>query len=320
MKRYAIRLLICLMFLVAAVALAWITMPATVAMGLLKLNNMSAGLTEKTVATEVGDIHYLEGGQGQTIVLVHGIYARKEHWVDVARSLVGDYHVVAIDLPGFGENARLPDAQYLLDQQQQNLLTVLRALDVEAVHIGANSMGAYAAALVAAAHPEMVASFAFIGSPLGVPTPVQSDMDVARAKGQTPLAVQSEADFRNRNDWLAPEIPYVPGPILDTWMKSEVATADHNKRIWDVVHHQSNVPTVLALAPALTMPSLVIWCQPDRIFHVSGAGLLDQALPNSALSTPENCGHVPMLDQPHEVAATYLAFLQGLKTPDAQDR
>jgi pimeloyl-ACP methyl ester carboxylesterase len=94
-------------------------------------------------------------------------------------------------------------------------------------------------------------------------------------------------------------------------MANEVSTADHNTRVWDVVHHQSFVPTVLELAPELAMPSLVIWCHPDRIFHISGARLLDLALPTSTLATLKNCGHLPMLDQPTKVAELYDSFLQG---------
>jgi cyclopropane-fatty-acyl-phospholipid synthase len=108
-------------------------------------------------------------------------------------------------------------------------------------------------------------------------------------------------------------------------LADEVNTADHNTRVWDVVHHQSFVPTVLELALELAMPSLVIWCHPDRVFHISGARLLDDALPASTLATLQNCGHLPMLDQPTEVAELYDNFLQnadvsrnkstGLKTP-----
>ena len=284
-------------------------LPAKVAGVLLKLNALSVGLSAKSIQTDVGQVHYLEGGRGETILLVHGIYARKEHWVDLMRALVDDYHVIAIDLPGFGDNARLPDTQYTLEQQQANLRIVLQTLGLKHVHIGANSMGAYVAALLTKEHPDMVSSFAFIGSPLGVPTPIKSDMDVALAQGIRPLVVQSETDFHNRNDWLTPKMPYVPGPILKSWMNSEVSTADHNARIWDVVHDTSAVPTVLELAPSLSMPSLVIWCHPDRIFHISGARLLEDALPVSTLATLDGCGHLPMLDKPKNVAAIYRAFL-----------
>lgn len=312
MKRFAANSLIGIVGLTLVVTLAWFVIPNTVAKGLITLNNMSAGLGAKTVTTEIGDIHYLEGGQGETIVMVHGIYARKEHWVDLARHLVDDYHVIAIDLPGFGDNEKRADTDYLIGQQHNNLLTVLDALELKNVHIAANSMGAYVSVVLADARPELVSSFAFIGSPLGVPTSIKSDMDTALEQGQIPLLVQAEADFHARNDWLSPNSIYVPGPIFNSWMTSEVATAGKNARIWDFVHNRSNVPTVLDLAPSLTMPALVVWCRPDRIFHVSGAGLLDQALPNSTLTLLDDCGHLPMLDQPNAVADVYADFLSNI--------
>ncbi len=298
--------------LIGCLITAWLVFPATTAAALIYMNNASAGLTAKVVSTELGEVHYLEGGQGETVLLVHGIYARKEHWVELARALVKDHHVIALDLPGFGDNAPLADDQYLLSRQRAHLLFVMDALDLERVHIGANSMGAYVSTLLAHAHPEKVASFAYIGSPLGVPTPVQSDMDAARAAGGRPLVVQSFEDFTARNDWLSPNIPYVPGPILRTWAAEEVATGDHNARVWDVVHQQSDVPTVLELAPSLSMPSLILWCQEDRIFHVSGAEVLRQTLPNAQMTVLEGCGHVPMLDRPDAVAERYLEFLATL--------
>lgn len=298
--------------IIVIVTLAWFALPNRVATVLLTLNTLSAGLVEKTVETDIGPIHYLEGGQGETIVMVHGIYARKEHWIDLARHLVDEYHVIALDLPGFGNNAPLSDTQYLLDQQQRNLAHVFRALALEDVHIAANSMGAYVSVLLVAEHPEMAASLAFIGSPLGVPTPVKSDMDIARAQGLTPLVVQSATDFDARNSWLSPDMPYVPGPILNSWMQTEVAQADLNVRIWDLVHKRSQVPTVLALAPDLTLPSLIIWCAPDQIFHVSGGAVLEQALPHAHLITLDNCGHLPMLDTPKDVARHYADFLTSV--------
>ena len=303
-----------LSLLFVSAALAWFAMPERTAEVLLKLNSASAGLSEKVVKTEFGEIHYLEGGQGETIILIHGIYARKEHWVDLARHLTDNYRVIALDLPGFGDNEALPDEQYLIGQQQKNLSAVFDALDIETAHIAANSMGAYVAALLANENPDRVSSFAFIGSPLGIPTPVKSDMDLALERGIKPLLVKSETDFHARMSWLSPKPPYVPGPILNSWMRTEVAVAEKNARIWDVVHTMSKAPTVLELAPSLTMKTLIMWCSSDRIFHVSGADELSKRLKRPELSILKECGHVPMLDRPDSVAAVYLTFL---RTTDA---
>lgn len=306
------RVLIVLALFCGVVTVAWIWLPRPVASALIALNTASAGLEHKTVSTNHGEINYLEGGTGETLLLIHGIYARKEHWVELARDLVADYRVIALDLPGFGDNALRADESYLIGQQAEALGHVMDALGIAQAHIAANSMGAYVTAVMIAQDPTRAESFAFIGSPLGVPTPTPSDMDIARAQGHTPLVVQTREDFVARNAWLAPTIPYVPAPILSTWMQDEVAQGDHNVVVWDVVHHRSTAPSVLELAPSLTIPAFVLWCQQDRIFHVSGAPVLADALPDADVVVLDGCGHVPMLDQPSQVAKIYRAFLAGL--------
>lgn len=287
----------------------WFAFPGVTSRLLINLNNFSAGLTSKTISTELGDISYLVGGDGDTIVLLHGIYARKEHWVDLARKLTDNYRVVALDLPGFGDNKSLSIEQYQLSKQATNLATVLAALNINSAHFGANSMGAQVIAILATENPDVVQSIAFIGSPLGVPTMIKSDMDRALQASVYPLVVKSEEDFENRNQWLFPEIPSVPGPILKTWMQKEIASPLKNEQIWRVVHNFPEVSYLSTLAINLPMPTLIIWCNEDRIFHVSGAALLDGALPQSSLHILSGCGHVPMLDKPEKVAELYIGFL-----------
>lgn len=49
-----------------------------------------------------------EFGKGSTIVLLHGLGSARMVWLPVARKLLGDYHVVMLDLPGHGDSP-LPD-------------------------------------------------------------------------------------------------------------------------------------------------------------------------------------------------------------------
>ncbi|MDT0596055.1 alpha/beta fold hydrolase [Glaciecola petra] len=298
------------MLLAITFAFVWFALPEPVSRFLLNLNNTSAGLSSKTLTTTIGDIQYLEGGQGETIVLLHGIYARKEHWVDLARELTKRFRVIAIDLPGFGDNQIRQPQQYRLKTQANNLDVVLQSLNIESAHIGANSMGAQVVSLLAIARPEVIKSLAFIGSPLGVTSPIKSEMENALINGNIPLLVKTEADFEQRNNWLFPKTPAIPSPIMKTWMHQELTNSVRNEEIWHAVNDFSDTRTLLEIAPFLSMPTLIIWCQQDRIFHVSGAKTLARVLPNSKLTILENCGHVPMLDKPKEVSEVYLSFLK----------
>ena len=74
--------------LLTCTAGAYHALPGLFKEPLLQLNRALSGLEEKSIRVAGHDIHYLEGGQGETpIVLLHGIFAEKDHWTDFARSL-----------------------------------------------------------------------------------------------------------------------------------------------------------------------------------------------------------------------------------------
>ncbi|WP_291737812.1 alpha/beta fold hydrolase, partial [Leisingera sp. F5] len=114
-----------------AVAAALRVWPAQSARAMISAFVYVSGLAARQAETKVGTVHYLEGGKGETVVLLHGIFARKEHWIDMTRQLSGDYHVIALDLPGFGDNSVLPEGEYAYAEQAQNLMAVLDTLGVE---------------------------------------------------------------------------------------------------------------------------------------------------------------------------------------------
>ena len=232
----------------------------------------------------------------------------KEHWVDMSRQVSGDYHVILLDLPGFGENKRLNATEYDFDRQAQNVMEVLDSIGVGDFHIAANSMGAQIAAQLASALPNRVKSISFIGSPDGVTSPVRSDMENALSEGKSPLVVTAEAEYSDRMSWLFPAAPFVPRPVARTWSAKEVAHAEVNQLIWDAVQNSETSP-LEAIAPNLTQPSLVVWCKEDRIFHISGAEVLDRALPDNTLIVADKCGHLPMLDRAAETGSNLRDFL-----------
>ncbi len=54
---------------------------------------------EQTVSGQT--VHYVEGGTGPTVVLVHGLGGDRSEWVHIIRPLAERSHVIVPDLPGF---------------------------------------------------------------------------------------------------------------------------------------------------------------------------------------------------------------------------
>jgi hypothetical protein len=102
----------------------------------------SAGLVRKEVELPGGlRCVYLEGGRGEPLMLIHGFGADKDTFVRVARHLTPHYHLIVPDVPGFGESAHPPAADYAPPAQVERLRALAKALGVGRLHLGGNSMG-----------------------------------------------------------------------------------------------------------------------------------------------------------------------------------
>ena len=115
--------------------------PLTTARWLRNALRCLAGLQAKTIQVQGQTFPYLVGGTGEPMVLVHGFTADKDTWGAVARHLTAKYTVIAPDLPGFGDSARDPQANYSLDMQVENLRVFLQRMGITRVHLGGQLHG-----------------------------------------------------------------------------------------------------------------------------------------------------------------------------------
>ncbi len=291
----------------AVIAAAYYRLPHLFKEPLAALNRISAGLSEKVIRVGTHDVHYLEGGRGETVVLLHGIFAEKDHWVDFARPLTDRYRVVAPDLPGFGESGRLDNEDYDYATQVERLKQLLDRLDIARAHLAGNSMGGTIAALFAIRYPERVTSVAFIGAPHGIRSPTPSDMDRLIDAGGAPLVVRNEAEFERMLSLVFVQRPFLPYPILHDAQAGAVQNAQSNLRIW---HRQLKDRYLLEdRIGELRTRSLLLWGQGDRIFDVSAVDTVRSRLKNGQVNVMPEVGHLPMMEAPKETSRLYAAFL-----------
>lgn len=294
--------------LLLALAAAWYTLPELFRPGLLALNRSLSGLSAHTVQAAGHEVHYLAGGQGQPVVLLHGIFAEKDHWVDFARPLTGAYRVIAPDLPGFGASGRHEGEAYDYPAQVRRLGELLDALGLERVHLAGNSMGGTIAVLFALEQPGRVASVALIGSPHGIRAPRASTMDRLIDAGQAPLVARTPEQFDRMLDLVFAQRPFLPWPVLHATREAALAQADSNQRIWNAqLAHRHLLDERI---DALRAPTFVLWGDADQVFDVSGAEALRRRLPAAEVQLLPGAGHLPMMEQPRASAEAYARFLQ----------
>lgn len=292
---------------VAGLVVAYHAAPRAVFPALVGLNRSLSGLEERTVRIDRHTVHYLEGGSGETVVLLHGIYAEKDHWTEFARALTPHYRVVAVDLPGFGESTRREDERYDYAAQLPRLHRILDELGIERAHLAGSSMGGALAGLYAAEHPERVASLAFIGAPHGIDQPRVSSMSRRIAAGEVPLVARTAEEHEAMLEMVFAERPFLPGPVLAVSRETALASAESNLRLWR--EHGFTERRLQAALPRIAAPTLALWGERDSVFDVSGLPNLQRGLRAVEAEALPGVGHLPMMERPGGTSARYLRFL-----------
>ena len=269
----------------------------------------SAGLVRKQIDLP-GGLHYvyLEGGQGEPLMLLHGFGANKDNFDRVARFLTPHYRVIVPDHIGFGESSHPQDADYAPTAQAERLRALAQALGVKTLHLGGSSMGGQIALTYAALHPDEVKSL-WLLAPAGVWSAPESEMrKVARETGHNPLMAKNEAEFAEVFSFVMTDPPYIPRPMLNVMAQERIGNFALEERILK----QLGADPVEQRVTGLATPTLIVWGDNDRVLIPASADILHKLMPHSQVLMMPGIGHLPMLERPQPSAEDYLRFRAAL--------
>ena len=148
---------------------------------------------------------YLVTGQGQPVVLIHGVGLNKEMWGGQIVGLATDYKVIAYDMLGHGQS-QLPAADTPLEGYAAQLAELLDHLQIAQATVIGFSMGGLVARAFALNYPQRLTALVVLNSVFNR-SPEQSAGVIARAAQAAELGP----------DALRGEIPQAvePGPVGD---------------------------------------------------------------------------------------------------------
>ena len=131
------------------------------------MNNGESGEVKKFPLSHVTihghDVGYRRGGQGETVLLLHGLAGSSRTWRAVLPELSRTHDVIAPDLLGHGESAK-PMGDYSLGAFASGLRDFLAALDVPSATIVGHSFGGGVAMQLAYQHPELCDRLVLVSS------------------------------------------------------------------------------------------------------------------------------------------------------------
>lgn len=117
----------------------------------------------ETTKLNGGLTHFVDVGEGDPVILIHGVGLDLTIWERQIECLSKQYRVISYDMVGHGQSAR-PPGPYTLSQFVKQLDDLLFDLSISKAHIVGFSMGGLVAQGFAVEHPEKAASIMIVSS------------------------------------------------------------------------------------------------------------------------------------------------------------
>lgn len=203
-------------------------------------------------------IHYVDKGQGEPVVLLHGIGGSLRSWVDtgVIDKLAIDHRVIAFDARGHGNSGKPHDPLQYGRQMPLDVVRLLDDLAIKQAHIVGYSMGAGTTSQLLTLHPERFLT-ATLAAGAG-----RFEFSAADARGAEQEASERERECISRTLMARLAPPNTPKPSEEELKKRSAACfADPTqdpRAIAAVTRARGDTVVVPARAAAVTVPTLGI--------------------------------------------------------------
>jgi pimeloyl-ACP methyl ester carboxylesterase len=237
---------------------------------------------EGPVNTTHPTFRWLERGEGEPVVLLHGLMGEMDHWQSALQALAPTCRVLAPEVPILDPARAEPSIEGLTE----HVARFLDALGVPAAVVGGNSLGGHLALELALRWPARVRGLVLTGSS-GL-----FERGFTRGVPHVPTA-----EFvREKME----EIFYDTALVTPSWVESVrriLTTRAFALRVLHVARSakRSNLEARLG---EIRVPTLLVWGKDDRITPPEVAERFRTLLPGAELVFIANCGHAPMLEQP----------------------
>jgi pimeloyl-ACP methyl ester carboxylesterase len=228
------------------------------------------------------NFQYIEEGQGELLLLLHGLFGALSNWQSVLDHFASRYRVIIPLLPIYS----LPLKQSNLEGLLASLEAFIACKKLEKFTLIGNSLGGHIALMYTLSYPAQVSRLVLTAS---------SGLYENNMGGS----------FIKRNNY-----PYIAERVRYTFYNPEVVSQAYIDEVFNLVQDNQKVIRIVAIAKSaqrqnlahrlagITAPTLLIWGLNDTITPPLVAHEFNSLIPNSQLRFIDQCCHAPMMEHP----------------------
>jgi len=245
---------------------------------------------------EENGFKYIEEGEGEVLILLHGLMGALSNWTDVVNEFKNDYRVIIPLLPLYD----MPLITTGVKSLAKFIDKFVKFKKLKNITVLGNSLGGHVGLIYTLNHPEEVKSLVLTGS-----------------SGLYENAFGGS--FPKREDY-----DFIKGKVEFTFYDPATATKELVDEVYKTVNDRIKVVKILALAKSairhnmandihnIKVPVCLIWGRDDKITPPEVAVEFNQLLPDSELNWIDRCGHAPMMERPIEFNGYLKKFLDRI--------
>ena len=237
-------------------------------------------------------IRYRETGQGDPVILIHGLGRSLTDWAGVGDSLARDHRVIALDVRGFGNSTRVSTRAQLGREMANDVMKLLDLLEIRRAHLVGHSMGAAIAAYTAVHHPNRIRSVSLIAGPFNEDTTA-----FTRDEAGFAAEIEQGGGMMKLLRWL---FPTYPDSALAVWNK-EATAANDPATVGAAMRSMDQLSVRPSAAGKIRAPALVIVGTGDPL--VPQSRWIATWWPNARLVEVPDADHFTILYNPATLAA-----------------
>src|SRR4051794_3209882 len=100
-------------------------------------------------------LSFLMGGDGEPLLLLHGVPGSSLAWQKVGIRVASRFRVIIPDLLGFGASDQATDDEYYLEAQAKSVRALINYLQLKSLILGGHGFGASVAVTLMRLYPEL---------------------------------------------------------------------------------------------------------------------------------------------------------------------
>lgn len=271
----------------------------------------------RELALSAGRVHYVDEGEGEPIVFVHGTPSWSFEFRHLIRGLSERHRCIALDLLGFGLSERPPEFAYTPEAHAQVVEEFIERLGLSRFTLVVHDFGGPIALPFAVAHPERIQRLVVLNSfmwPL-------CDEPAYEKRARLAATWFGKFSYRTLNASLRFLMPYAYGerrrltPAIHSQYLAPFTERDARERVlWRLacalLDSRAHYAALWAGRERLaSVPALLVWGMADRAFPAPILARFQEALPQARAVKLAKAGHWPQEEAPEEVLVELGKFI-----------